>query len=187
MDIHQWSQRLLIGAACAVISIGTQGAELVGKVIAIADGDTITVLDEDRRQHKVRLQAIDAPEKGQEHWRASKQQLAGRVFSQQVTVEYSKADRYGRIVGRVLREGEDINLELLRAGYAWLYRRYAKELPGGMQYDYAAAEMAARSERRGLWGNTSREPPWEWRARERSERGSHGKSTEKPAERPKSL
>lgn len=187
MNIQLCVQRLIAGAACAVISTGIQGAELVGKVIAIADGDTITVLDEDRRQHKVRLQAIDAPEKGQEHWRASKQHLAGRVFSQQVTVEYSKADRYGRIVGRVLREGEDINLELLRAGSAWLYRRYAKELPGGMQYDYAAAETAARSERRGLWGNTSHVPPWEWRARERLERGSNGKSTEKPAERPESL
>lgn len=167
MDIQHWTQCLLAGAAVAVISLGAQGAELVGKVIAIADGDTITVLDADRRQHKVRLQAIDAPEKGQEHWRASKQQLAGRVFSQQVTVEYSKADRYGRIVGRVLRDGEDINLELLRGGAAWFYRRYAKELPAGIQSDYANAEGVAKNERRGLWDSASQVPPWEWRARER--------------------
>lgn len=168
MNIQLCAQRLIAGAACVVISTGIQGAELVGKVIAIADGDTITVLDEDRRQHKVRLQAVDAPEKGQEHWRASKQHLAGRVFSQQVTVEYSKADRYGRIVGRVLRDGEDINLELLRVGAAWLYRKYSRELPARMQSDYAAAEMSARKEKQGLWRYASPAPPWEWRADRRT-------------------
>lgn len=168
MDIQRWTQCLLAGAAFAVIPLGAQGAELVGKVIAIADGDTITVLDAKQRQYKVRLQGIDAPEKGQEHWRTSKQHLAGRVFSQEVTVEYSKADRYGRIVGRVLRDGEDINLEMLRVGAAWLYRKYSKELPARMQSDYAVAEMSARNEKQGLWRYAAPAPPWEWRADRRT-------------------
>lgn len=171
MNIQLCMQRLIAGAACAVISTGIQGAELVGKVIAIADGDTITVLDADRRQHKVRLQAIDAPEKGQEHWRASKQQLAGRVFSQQVTVEYSKADRYGRLVGRVRHDGKDINLDLLKAGAAWVYPRYAKELPSTLQYAYSQAEEVARSGGRGLWNDARPVPPWEWRRRMRKDKG----------------
>lgn len=81
----------------------------------------------------------------------------------------------------------DINFELLQGGPAWFYRRYAKELPGSMQYDYATAEAAERSESRGLWENTAHAPFWKWRARERLERGSNDKGTEKPAERPESL
>lgn len=79
MDIQLSVQRLLLGAAIAVISLGTQGAELVGQVVAVADGDTLTVLDGERRQYRVRLQGIDAPEKGQDYWRVSKQSLADRV------------------------------------------------------------------------------------------------------------
>ncbi|EGK70653.1 hypothetical protein METUNv1_03123 [Methyloversatilis universalis FAM5] len=99
MDIQLSVQRLLLSKAIAVISLGTQGAELVGRVVAVADGDTLTLLDADRRQYKVRLQGIDAPEKGQDYWRVSKQFLADRVFSQSVTIEYEKTDRYGRLVG----------------------------------------------------------------------------------------
>lgn len=115
MDIQLSVQRLLLGAAIAVISLGTQGAELVGQVVAVADGDTLTVLDGERRQYRVRLQAIDAPEKGQDYWRVSKQSLADRVFSQFVTIEYEKKDRYGRLVGRVLRDGRDINYEMRKS------------------------------------------------------------------------
>lgn len=181
------NRRLLIGAALAFVAFAAEGAELAGMVVSVSDGDTITVLDADQRQHRVRLQAIDAPEKGQDHWRVSKQHLAGRVFSQRVTVEYSKSDRYGRLLGRVMRDGKDINLELLQVGAAWFYRQYANELPRDMQSDYAGAEMEAARDRRGLWRNASPLPPWEWRSRKRLERGSNGKSTEKPAEGPKSI
>lgn len=169
MDIQLLAQRLLAGAAFAVISLGAQGAELTGEVVAVSDGDTITVLDADRRQHKVRLQGIDAPEKGQDHWRVSKQHLADRVFAQQVTVEYRKKDRYGRLVGFVSRNGLDINREQLAVGAAWFYRKYAPELPQEMRTDYADAESAARIGKRGLWRNASPVPPWEWRARAREQ------------------
>lgn len=181
MNIQLCVQRLIAGAACAVISTGIQGAELVGKVTAVADGDTITVLDAERRQHKVRFQAIDAPEKGQEHWRVSKQKLASRVFSRQVVVEYRKKDRYGRIVGRVSVDGTDINREQLASGAAWFYRKYARELPPEIQTDYADAESTSRSEMRGLWRKASPVPPWDWRSQARLERRGNGKSTEKPA------
>lgn len=169
MDIQHWTQCLLAGAAFAVISLGAQGAELVGKVIAIADGDTITVLDAEQRQYKVRLQGIDAPEKGQDYWRASKQHLGEMLFAQQVTVEYRKKDRYGRLVGFVSRNGRDINREQIASGAAWFYRKYARELSPEIQSDYADAESASRSEMRGLWRIASPVPPWEWRARAREQ------------------
>lgn len=170
MDIQFSVQRLLLGAAIAVISLGTQGAELVGQVVAVADGDTLTVLDGERRQYRVRLQGIDAPEKGQDYWRVSKQSLADRVFSQFVTIEYEKTDRYGRLVGRVLRDGRDINYEMLQGGAAWFYAKYARELPADRRLNYASAEALSREARRGLWRDPSTVPPWEWRAKKRPQK-----------------
>lgn len=167
MDIQFSVQRLLLGAAIAVISLATQGAELVGQVVAVADGDTLTVLDGERRQYRVRLQGIDAPEKGQDYWRVSKQSLADRVFSQSVIIEYEKTDRYGRLVGRVLRDGRDINFEMLQGGAAWFYAKYARELPTDRRLNYASAEALSRGARQGLWRNPSPVPPWQWRAEKR--------------------
>jgi len=159
--------RLAAFLALVVMSAESKGVTLIGKVVAIADGDTVTVLDVTNTQHRIRLSGIDAPERGQDRWRVSKQYLSNRVFSQQVAVEYNKTDRYGRVVGRVLRDGEDINLELLQVGGAWFYWKYAKELPAGLRESYPAAEAAARVQRRGLWQSTSPVPPWEWRQRGR--------------------
>jgi endonuclease YncB( thermonuclease family) len=170
MDIQLSVQRLLLGAAIAVISLGTQGAELVGRVVAVADGDTLTVLDGERRQYRVRLQGIDAPEKGQDYWRVSKQFLADRVFSQYVTIEYEKRDRYGRLVGRVLREGRDINYEMLQGGAAWFYAKYARELPADRRLNYASAEALSRDAQLGLWRSASPVPPWQWRAEKRMQK-----------------
>lgn len=174
INVQLWAQRLFAGVALAVICAGVQGAALVGRVIAIADGDTITVLDGANTQHRIRLSGIDAPERGQDRWRASKQYLSNRVFSQHVTIEYDKTDRYGRLVGRVLRDGQDINLELLEVGGAWFYWKYAEELPVELRRSYPAAEKAAREQRRGLWQSTSPVPPWEWRKRGREKTNSEG-------------
>lgn len=174
MNAQLWMERLFATVAVAFISAGAQSAALVGKVVAIADGDTITVLNGTNTQHRIRLSGIDAPERGQDRWRASKEYLSNRVFSQQVTIEYDNTDRYGRLVGRVLRDGQDINLELLAVGGAWFYRRYAEELPVGLRQSYPAAEEAAREERRGLWQGTAPVPPWEWRKRGRKKTNRDG-------------
>ena len=78
---------------------------LAGKVVAIADGDTLTVLDSVNAQHRIRLQGIDAPESGQAFGTRSKQHLSDLVFGKQVTVEYDKKDRYGRTLGKVIVGG----------------------------------------------------------------------------------
>lgn len=170
MDIQLSVQRLLLGAAIAVISLETQGAELVGRVVAIADGDTLTVLDGERRQYSVRLQGIDAHEKGQDYWRVSKQYLADQVFSQSVTIEYEKTDRYSRLVGRVIRDGKDTHPEMLHGGAAWLYRRYERELSEDMRLTYAAAEASSRDGHKGLWQSPFAVSPWEWRVQKRSKK-----------------
>jgi len=91
-------------------------------VISIADGDTITVLDTNKLQHKIRLQGIDAPEKSQAFGKVSRHHLSQLVFSKSVTIEFDKVDRYQRQVGKVLINGTDANLAQVSNGMAWHYK-----------------------------------------------------------------
>lgn len=91
---------------------------IVGRVVGVADGDTVTVLDANKQQHKIRLAGIDAPEKRQPFGQRSKESLSALVFARQVTVETDKKDRYGREVGKVRVDGVDANLERLKRGFA---------------------------------------------------------------------
>ncbi len=142
-----------------------------GRVVAIADGDTITVLDAGNSQHRVRLQGIDAPERGQAFGTVSRQNLANLIFNRQVTVEYDKLDRYGRIVGKVLVDGRDICLEQIRAGLAWHYKQYENEQSPEDRRLYAEAEREARAARRELWRDESPTPPWDFRRSNGPQRG----------------
>jgi len=136
---------------------------LSGKVIHVADGDTITILDSSHQQLKIRLSGIDAPEKAQDYGQRSKEHLNGLVQGQQVIVETSKKDKYGRHVGQVLLKGQDVNLEQLRAGLAWYYREYERELTPELRQSYAKAESEAKDARMGLWSDAQPVPPWQWR------------------------
>jgi len=140
-------------------------ADLTGEVVGVADGDTITVLDADKVQHKVRLTGIDAPEKKQPFGNRSKQSLSDMVFNKIVTVETDKRDRYGRELGKVLAGGKDVNLEQVRAGFAWHYTAYERTQPVADRQAYADAENEAKAAKRGLWVDADPTPPWEWRHR----------------------
>jgi len=131
--------------------------EIRGKVVSIADGDTITVLDADKHQHKIRLEGIDAPEKKQAFGTKSRQKLGDLVAGKDVTVQWTKKDRYSRIVGHVYLGDRDIDLEMVKAGMAWHYRQYSKST------ELAAAEAEARKNRVGLWVDPNPIPPWEFR------------------------
>jgi endonuclease YncB( thermonuclease family) len=131
--------------------------EIAGKVVKIADGDTLTILDSANTQHKIRLAGIDAPEKSQPFGTKSRENLAGKVFGQPVRVEVIDVDRYHREVGRIYLGEQFINLEMVRDGFAWRYVTYDK--PG----EFTAAEVGARERRRGLWADNDPTPPWEWR------------------------
>jgi endonuclease YncB( thermonuclease family) len=96
---------------------------LTGRVVRVTDGDTIVVLDSSDTQHKIRLTGIDAPERKQAFGTKSKEHLSDSVAGRFVVVDYDKRDRYERILGKVLLNGEDMNLEQVRAGLAWHYKK----------------------------------------------------------------
>jgi endonuclease YncB( thermonuclease family) len=138
-------------------------ATLEGHCIAVLDGDTVTILDSMNKQTRVRLMGIDAPEKAQAFGTRSKQALSDLVFSKQVSVEFSKKDKYGRTLGKIIVNGLDANLEQLKAGMAWHYKQYMKEQLVPDRKLYADAEDLARAERRGLWIDKQPIEPWMWR------------------------
>ena len=140
-----------------------QAADLRGRVVAVSDGDTVTVLDAERHQHKVRLAGIDAPEKAQAFGQASKISLSDQIFGREVAVSWDKRDRYGRIIGKISVDHRDVCLEQIRRGMAWHYKQYARDQAPDDRGAYAEAEVAARAARAGLWHDLAPVPPWEWR------------------------
>jgi len=140
-----------------------------GKVVYVADGDTLTVLDDRNRQYKVRLDGIDAPEIAQAYGDAAKKSLSDLVLGKMVTVTRSKIAREGWIVGKVTLSGRDINLEQIRRGYAWFYRAYAKELSPEDATAYEQAEAKAREDHLGLWAGAEPIAPWDLREAQRGQ------------------
>ena len=130
---------LFVALAALVFHSSSSFAEtriLEGIVVKVVDGDTITVLDTNKDQHRVRIAGIDAPEKGQPFGNASRKQLGELVARKDVRVEFDKHDRYGRIVGKVLvtppdcptcGKTLDVGLAQITTGMAWGYRKYANE------------------------------------------------------------
>lgn len=134
-----------------------------GLVVGVADGDTITVLDQEKITYKIRLQGIDAPEKKQAFGEKSKQSLHNLVHSKQVRIEYDKEDKYGRIVGKVSLGDLDICLQQLSLGLAWHYKKYQNEQPSSDQAVYSDTELKSKSLKLGLWADDAPMPPWEFR------------------------
>ena len=134
-----------------------------GLVVGVADGDTITVLDQQKNTYKIRLQGIDAPEKKQAFGEKSKQSLHDLVHSKQVRIEYDKEDKYGRIVGKVTVDDVDVCLQQLVLGMAWHYKKYQNEQSASDRAVYSETELKAKSLKLGLWTDDSPMPPWEFR------------------------
>ena len=140
---------LLVGSAAA--------EEFTARVVGVADGDTLTVLHANRSE-RVRLVGVDAPEKRQAYGDRAKRFTADLAFDRTVTVRTSGRDRYGRLLGEVvLPDGRSLNQELVRAGYAWWYRKYSRD--GRL----ARLEEEARASRRGLWADQAPQAPWDYR------------------------
>ena len=132
------------------------------KVVKVTDGDTVHVLDQSKTKHKIRLGGIDAPEKKQAFGQKSKQNLSGLIAGKSVKVEYSKRDRYGRIIGKLIKDGQNINLIQVKQGFAWHYKFYQKDQSEIDRVLYSSAEVEAREKTIGLWANPAI-PPWEFR------------------------
>lgn len=157
--------RWIVSLALLCLATLCQAELIRGRVVHVADGDTVTILDEAKVQHKVRLAGIDAPERAQAFGQKSRESLQELVAGRTVIVETHKKDRYGRNIGKVLINGRDVNLEQIRRGLAWFYRQYEGELTLDDRQSYDRVETEARDFRRGLWSDKSSVPPWEFRQR----------------------
>jgi endonuclease YncB( thermonuclease family) len=162
--------RLAVFLLLLLTLLPAQAATLTGRVIRVSDGDTLVVISANKAQHEIRLQGIDAPERGQAVDATSKAHLSERVAGKFVVVEFNKYDRYGRVVGKVLLSGEDVNLEQIEAGLAWHYRKYQGEQSPSDRVKYADAEREARRLKLGLWHDPNPVPPWEYRQAEREDK-----------------
>lgn len=159
--------RAILLLSIALLGLPCQADLISGRVVSVSDGDTITVLDANKVQHKIRLAGIDAPERTQAFGQRSRESLAELVANQAVIVETNKQDRYGRYVGKVLIDGQDVNVEQIRRGLAWFYRQYEQELSDSDRQRYDRAEIEARESRRGLWVDKRPVAPWDLRASKR--------------------
>lgn len=155
--------RLYFLFSVLLFPLSVHSEQLTGRVVAIADGDTLTILDESRKQIKIRLAEIDTPESRQPYGNKAKQELSALAFGKTAIVKVQDIDRYRRIVGRVYVDGVDVNAELVRRGAAWVYPQYVRDRS---LFDL---EYEARTNKRGLWKlpESERVPPWEWRKAKR--------------------
>jgi endonuclease YncB( thermonuclease family) len=148
---------MLLFACLWAATIRTNAETIEGRVVSIADGDTITVLTSGKEQIKTRLDSIDAPEKKMPFGNVAKKALSDLVYNKQVILESHKTDRYKRKVAVVWLDGKPVNLEMVSRGMAWVYRKYARN-PA-----YYAAETVAKANKLGLWSQSNPQPPWEFR------------------------
>ena len=127
------------------------------RVVGVHDGDTITCLDENNQQQKIRMAEIDAPEIGQDFGKVSRDAMAGMVFGKTVEVVDDGKDRYGRWIGHVYVNGMDVNRQMVATGNAWHYAAYSKD------QSLADLQSQAQAQKLGLWAQPNPTPPWEFR------------------------
>ena len=159
--------RLAVAVFLLISAYGASARTLTGRIVSIADGDTVTLLDANLQQHKIRLSGIDAPERRQAFGNVSRQHLAGLVFNKQVSADCPKTDRYRRLICRIEVDGIDANLAQVAAGMAWHYKTYQRDQRPEDRARYAMAEEGAQQEKRGLWVDRSPLAPWEFRKAKR--------------------
>lgn len=136
--------------------------DLSGRVVRVADGDTLSILDRNNTQYKIRLHGIDSPEREQAHGRAAWDALSALVAGRTVGIVSLGTDSYGRIDGIVYLGDSNINLAMVADGHAWWYRYYA---PNDRLLEQT--EQKARQQGVGLWASPDPVPPWDWRRSQR--------------------
>jgi len=132
----------------------------VAKVVSISDGDTIKVYNTGNGQEKIRLYGVDAPEKGQKHGDDARTHLVSLVSGSVVEVEPVSEDMYGNTVAIVWNQKINISQEMVRSGYAWVYRKYCDK---PFCESWSTLESEAKRKKIGLWQEADPVPPWMWR------------------------
>ena len=132
--------------------------EFYAKVVGISDGDTFKILYQENQEVKVRLNHIDAPEKGQSFGKSAKKYASDLCFGKEVKiVRQKKKDRYQRIIAEVFVGQTNVNKEMVKAGYAWHFKKYSSDK------EYDKIETEARENKQGLWQDKNPVAPWTWR------------------------
>lgn len=149
--------KLLVLMLALLIPATSWATEWAGTVVGISDGDTLTVLNADKKQVKIRLTEIDAPESKQAFGTQSKQSLSELCFKKTVAVTDNGTDKYKRTLGRIRCEGVDANAEQVKRGMAWAYRQYLTD------QSISDLEESAKAVKLGLWADNEPVPPWEFR------------------------
>lgn len=142
--------------------------DYVGRIVGVVDGDTVDLLTDSKQLIRVRLSGIDAPEKRQAFGDVAKKALSDLTFDRRAIISGDKRDKWGRLVGKVTVSGTDANLQMIRHGLAWHYKRFQKEQPLEDRNTYAEAELIAKAKQVGLWSDKHALPPWEFRAEGRN-------------------
>jgi len=157
--IKKFSLRITFCIILPISAMHTVASELMGIVVKVADGDTITILDKNNKQHRIRFAQIDAPESNQPYGTKSKTYLMSRVAGKNVQVSVAGQDRYKRSIGTIFLDGSNINEEQVAQGNAWVYRKYATDK------NLYKIENKAKKNQLGLWALPEHErvPPWVWR------------------------
>jgi endonuclease YncB( thermonuclease family) len=155
--VHIKTIKIILILFLGMVSNIVFSKEISAKVVGVTDGDTITVLDKNKIQYKIRFYGIDTPEKKQAYGQKAKEVLSNKIFGKIVRLEMIKKDRYGRSIGKVYLGNIYINLKMVEDGWAWHYKHYSKDK------DLSYAEKKARKAKLGLWKASNPTPPWKWR------------------------
>lgn len=136
----------------------TDKTGLSGKVIKIVDGDTYDLLLDNLTTKRIRMEGIDAPEKGMPFYQAAKNNLGKLCFGQVVKIELTNTDKYGRAIAKTyLANGNELGLLMVEAGFAWHFKKYSSDIK------LANAENEARNRKIGIWSEAHPIAPWDVR------------------------
>ena len=143
----------------ALLASNALAYEITGKVVGVADGDTLTILDDSKVQHKIRLADIDAPEKGQPYGNRARQRLQKLTAGKAAQADCREKDKYGRDVCTVTVDGIDVNADLVESGHAWVYEQY------NARVDLPPMQEDAKAKGAGLWSLPEAQiiKPSDWR------------------------
>lgn len=139
--------------------VATNSADQKGVVVKIIDGDTFDLLTLEKKTIRIRMYGIDCPERKQDFYKVSKDALADYIFKKEIRLIFKGKDRNKRTIALVFYKRENINVVMIRNGFAWHYKRYSADL------SYAIAEEQACMDKKGLWQMKNPVPPWEFRRR----------------------
>jgi len=132
-----------------------KGSTVSGKVISIIDGDTYDALLPSNKTIRVRMEGIDAPEKGMPFYQKSKKYLSSLCFNKQVKIKITGVDNHERFLAySFLEDGKELSQEMIKAGLAWHFKKYNSDSI------LSNLEIEARNMKKGLWSENNPMSPW---------------------------